>query len=135
MSDDEDDKTIVIKQKAPLIDTKTLVIGGGAIALIAFLFFRGGLGSGTGKSDKRPLEFKLRSDGFWLGQIKYPTLESVITRVKSGGRNDISVQFAGDILQSDVDKTITALQLVGLVVYQKQPQSVASVYQRGRGFA
>lgn len=130
---DEDTKTIVIRQR-PSIDGKTLLIGGGIIGLLIwFFFFRGGGGGGV-RPDRNPLLFKLRSDGLWLGSQKM-SIPDAIARVIAGGRRDALVTIAGDTRQGDVDAMDVAFQQAGITLRSHTPQSIASVYQRGRGYA
>lgn len=128
----ENENQIVVREKAPLIDTKTVVIGGGIIALLAFLFFRGGnKGSGV---DKQPLLFKMRSylgaGGLLLGD-KQMTVPEAIARVIAGGRKDALLQTAGDVRHGDVDIVDMAFQQAGISL-RSQTQT-ASLYSRGMG--
>lgn len=130
MSDEsEDGEQTAFKKRRPFVDGKTVVIGGGVLALIAFLFFRKGGGSG---GNGQPLLFKLRSDGLWLGNSKVD-VTAAIGKVFASRKNEMVLQTAGDVPQGVVDTFIEAFNNAGIKVYQKQPQSIASVYQRGLG--
>lgn len=111
------------------IDTKTMVIGGGILAGILFLILRK---SGGVKPDKTPVTFNLRKDGLYLAG-KRISVTDAIARVLSGGRRDALITVAGDTRQGDVDAVDVAFQNAGIALSTKQPQSFASVYQRGLG--
>lgn len=130
---DEEQQTIVVKERRPLVDTKTLIIGGGLVALVLFFLFRGkgwGWGRGGGGRDAKPLLFKLRSTGLFLGD-KQMTVADAIARALAGGRKDALLQTAGDVRQGDVDALDIAFQQAGIVLRSQQP--TASYYSRGMG--
>lgn len=116
-------------KQRPSIDGKTVLLGGGIIALIAFLFFRGGGGTGI-KADKKPLTFKLRATGLMLGD-KPIAVDEAIARVLAGKRRDALLQPSGDVRQGDVDFVTEQFQKAGVSLSVRQLS--ASVYQRGLG--
>jgi hypothetical protein len=130
-----EENQIVVREKSPLIDTKTVVIGGGLVALIAFLFFRGG-GKGGRGVDSKPLLFKLRpylgGSGLFLGDSQQPiSIPDAIARVLAGGRKDALLQTRGDTRSGDVDAVDVAFQQAGITL-RSQTQT-ASLYSRGMG--
>lgn len=119
------------RQRKPLVDTRTIVIGGGILAIILFLFFRGG---GGGKLDTKPLEFRLRRDGLWLGHYqKFKTYGEAIDRIKAGGKTSIVLHVAGDVRQGEVDTAIAAFTTAGITISMRSSGGIASIYQRGLG--
>lgn len=128
MSDERE--IIVVQKQKPSIDGTTILVGGGLVALILFLYFRGG---GGGAKDKKPLTYSLRSDGIYLGPTKFNSITEAIARVKTGGRNDVSLKVAGDVPQRDVDSALLAFQAAGVAVFVIEPQSISSMYRRGLG--
>jgi hypothetical protein len=129
--DEEDKQLLKSGRQRPLVDGKTIIIGGGVIAAILFFFFRGG---GGGKLDKQVLELRLRRDGLWLGHYqKFQTYSEAIARIKAGGKTAVILIVAGDVPQGEVDKAIAAFTAADITISLKQPQTVASLYQRGMG--
>ena len=128
MAIDEQEERVVVRERS-LIDGKTVVIGGGIAALIWLIFFRGG---GGGK-DKGRLLFKFRPDGLWQGSQLYHSVTEAVARIRAGGRNDVELQVSGDVTQGQAEALYESFRAAGITVYEHRPQSVASVYQRGRG--
>jgi hypothetical protein len=59
-----------------------------------------------------PMEFRLTSEP---GDRPH-TLEELIARVRAGGRQDVSLNFAGDVRHASTETAVTALRGAGLEV-------------------
>lgn len=87
-----------------------------------------GLNDAAAKADERPLELLIRArDGvtsqtelLLAGQIM--TIDQVIARVRSGGRDDVDLLAAGDARHGDVDAAMKALATAGIKIWNREAQ-------------
>lgn len=134
------------------------VVLGGAVGFGLYLLVTGlGFGGSTGRrgasgaepappvptrpQDEKRLNFLLSPRGFearaadWklLPVAKIYSVEEVITRVKEGGRSDMSLKISGAAIQGAVDAALAALKQAGIDVWKMETAPPAHVSGDVRG--
>jgi hypothetical protein len=96
------------------------VVGG--LAFLLWNLLHGGGKTGTGpaptpKPDTEPLTFTLRKDGFFWANNLANTYDMMLKRIRYGGRNDVDLLVAGDVIQGAYTAVLQQLHNDGITVY------------------
>jgi hypothetical protein len=71
----------------------------------------------------RPMAFRLRDDD---PSTKTYSLEETITRIKAGGRSDVSLRIRGSVIQGPADEALKLLKRAGIQVWKEEAPQVPS---------
>lgn len=102
----------------------------------------GGAGASARPKDARRLNLLLSARGFeWRDQdwkVTVPsaivTLNDVIARVREGGRSDVALKTAGDVLQGDYERALEGFKQAGIEVFKAEVVTTPpTVSGNGRG--
>lgn len=123
-----------------------LRLGGGLGFGAAF-----GVGEGRGGADSSPrpsrprdahrLNLLLSSRGFewrdpdWKSPVpaSVVTLSDAISRIREGGRSDVTFKTAGDVVQRDYEKALEGLKQAGIDVFKAEASTVPAPTISGNG--